>query len=303
LHTDKWYQQQERGAGSFRLNILFWLYKIFGIRFVKFWARLVASIIGTNAKSAKRFSGEYKRILNEYQIAHNIKPTQFSPAQHIRFFADSLVDKMVAICSKKSRITFTAKNDADWKEFQTLIKQKQGIFLICSHVGNIEALVAFPDNKNVKIHAFQQISQTGIFHKFISRHSVRKNTIIHAIEDMNIGTAAEMFDFLENGDLVMMAGDRISATIPNKTIQAQILGHDCELPMGVFRFAKSMSHPVFAVALLNTGPEKYKLIVEKLDEKNVSNMANGFAKFLEKNILTAPTQWFNFYNFFGKKHE
>ena len=303
MNKDKWYQQQEHGAGTLRLNMLFWVYRIFGIRFMKFWVRLVASIIGASAKSAKQFSNEYRRILNEYQIAHNMKPTKFSPAQHIRLFADSLVDKMVAMCSKNSHITFTAKNNADWREFQKNIKQKHGMFLICSHIGNIEALAAFPDSKNVKIHAFQQISQTGIFHKFVSGHSVRTNTIIHAVEDMNIGTATEMFDFLNNGDLVMMAGDRISASTPNKIIQAKILGRDCELPMGVFRFAKSMSHPVFAVALLNIAPEKYTFIVKKLDDKNVNNMAQEFAKFLEKNILIAPIQWFNFYKFFGKKHK
>ena len=300
MNKDKWYQQHERGAGNFRLNILFWVYKIFGIRFTKFWARLVARIIGAGAKSAKQFSGEYRQILNEYQIANNIKPTVFSPAQHISFFADSLVDKMIAMCSGKNRIKFNIQNDTDWQEFQELINQKHGVFLVCSHVGNIEALAAFPDNANIKIHAFQQISQTGIFHEFISRHSVRKNTKIHAIEDMNVGTATEMFDCLSNGDLVMMAGDRISALNPEKTINAKILGNDCKLPIGVFKFAKAMSHPVFAVALLNTGPETYTLIVKKLDAQNVNNMATEFAKFLEQNILRAPIQWFNFYNFFNK---
>jgi predicted LPLAT superfamily acyltransferase len=298
LNNDKWYQQQEHGAGSMRLNILFWLYRIFGIRFTKFWVRLVARIIGASAKSAKQFSGEYRQILNEYQTANNIKPTQFSPGQHISFFADSLVDKMVAMCSGKNHIKFTVQNDADWQEFQKLIRQKHGIFLVCSHVGNIEALAAFPDNKNVKIHAFQQVSQTGIFHKFISQHSVRTNTIIHAIEDMSVGTATEMFDFLNNGDLVMMAGDRVSASNPGKTISVKILGHNCKLPVGVFKFAKAMSHPIFAVSLLNTGHEKYILIVKKLDAENVNNMATEFAEFLEKNILRAPTQWFNFYKFF-----
>ena len=302
MNTGKWYQQQERGAGTFRLNLLFWVYKIFGIRFLKFWVRLVAGIIGVGAKSAQKFSNEYRRILNEYQIAHNIKPTQFSTAQHIRLFADSLVDKMVAMCSKKNEIKFVAQNNNDWREFQKLIKSKHGIFLICNHIGNIEALAAFPDSKNVKIHAFQQTGQSGIFHKFISTHSTRKNTIIHPIEDMNVGTATEMFDFLNDGDLVMMAGDRVSVNAPNKTISVQILGHDCELPMGVFRFAKSMSHPVFAVSLLNIGNERYKLIVKKLDDTNVNNMANEFAAFIESMTLAAPRQWYNFYDFFKTKN-
>ena len=117
---------------------------------------------------------------------------------------------------------------------------------------------------------------------------------------MNIGTATEMFDALNSGDLVMMAGDRISANTPNKTISVRILDQDCILPLGVFKFAKSMTHPVFAVSLLNTGHEQYTLIVKKLDDKNTTNMANGFAKFLEQNVLATPTQWFNFYNFFQK---
>ena len=299
MNTQNWYQQSEQGAGSFRLNLLFWVYKIFGIRFVKFWVWLVASIIGIGAKSAKNFSRQYRQILNEYQIAHNIKPSKFSATTHIRTFADSLVDKMVAMCDKKSRIKFTTQNNADWHEFQKLVNDGRGAFLICSHVGNIEALAAFPDSKGVKIHAFQQICQTSIFHKFISTHSVRKNTIIHPVEDMSVGTATEMFDFLNNGDLVMMAGDRISVGTPGKTMSVKILGHECKLPMGVFKFAKSMSHPVFAVALLNTGHEKYTLMVKKLDDKNANNMATEFAEFLEKATLSAPTQWFNFYNFFS----
>lgn len=268
---------------------------------MKFWAHVVAGIIGASAKSAKQFSGKYRQVLNEYQVAHNIKPTKFSAAQHIRCFADAMVDKMVAMCSKKDRISFCIQDDADWREFQNLIDKKQGIFMICSHLGNIEALAALPNSKDVKIHAFQQISQTGIFHQFISQHSVRTNTVIHPVEDMNVGTATEMFDALNNGDLVMMAGDRVSAANPSKTIRVKLLDCDCELPMGVFRFAKTMAHPVFAVALLNVGAEKYKFVIKKLDQKNTNNMANEFAAFLENAILMAPIQWFNFYDFFGNK--
>ena len=262
------------------------------------WVWLIAGIIGLGAKSAKKFSKQFKCILNDYQIAHKMQISHFSASKHIRVFADSLVDKMVAMCDKRNRIIFTPKHNNDWREFKKYINNNQGIFLICSHVGNIEALAAFPDSNKIKIHAFQQMSQTGVFHNFITQHSVRKNTIIHPIEDMNVGTATEMFDALNNGELVMMAGDRISANTPNKTVSVRILGQDCNLPIGVFKFAKSMSHPVFAVALLNTGHEKYTLVVKKLDDKNAENMAKGFANFLENTALMAPTQWFNFYNFF-----
>lgn len=143
-----------------------------------------------------------------------------------------------------------------------------------------------------------QVAQSGIFHRFITKHSVRQNTIIHAVEDMNMATTTEMYGCLNFGHLVMMAGDRVSAGTSGKTIRVQILGCGCELPMGVFRFAKSMSHPVFAVSLLNRGREKYELIVQKLNNHSTDKMASEFAEFLEKSMLIAPTQWFNFYKFF-----
>ena len=298
MNNTNWYQQQERGAGNFRLELLFFLYKVFGPRFVKFWVWLIAGMIGAGARGAKESSQRYRQILNKYQITHKIKPSRFSTAQHIRAFADSLVDKMIAMCDKKNHIKIVPQNNNDWREFQELLSQKNGIFLVCSHIGNIEALAAYPDNNRVKIHAFQAVEQSGIFHRFISKHSIRKNTFIYPVEDMNLGTASEMFDYLNDGDLVMMAGDRISANNPDKTIPVKILDQDCKLPMGVFRFAKSMAHPIFAVTLINIGHEKYKLTVKKLCEKNADTMANEFAQFLTESILTAPTQWFNFYNFF-----
>lgn len=299
LDNEKWYVQREHGAGDFRLDLMFLAYRIFGVRFVKFWARLIAGIVGARAKSARLFSQKYREILNGYQVAHNITPSQFSPAKHIALFGDSLVDKMVAMCSTKNKIKFVPRDNADMREFQKYTATKQGVFLICNHVGNIAALAALPGGEKIKIHAFQQISQSGTFFRFIARHSVRKNTIIHPVEDMDIGTASEMFDALERGDLVMMAGDRISATNPDKTITVRVFGRDCKLPMGVFRFAKSMSHPVFAVSLINIGREKYSFIVKRLDETNTTNMANEFAEFLQESALAAPTQWFNFYDFFG----
>ena len=295
---ENWYQQHEQSAGLFRLNLLFLLYKMFGIDFIKLLVWVISGAIGIFAKSGRNFSRQYKQVLNEYQKAHNLAVSRFSTIKHIRTFAYSLVDKMAANCDTKNKLAFDVQNSEDWDELQNLVNNARGAFLICNHVGNIEALSAFPENKNVIMHAFQQIGQSGIFHKFISSHSVRKNTIIHAVEDMNIGTATEMFDFLNNGDLVMMAGDRISASTPGKTLSVKILDKDCKLPAGVFRFAKSMSHPVFAVALLNTGRNRYKLVVKKLDSSNIICMSNEFADFTEKNILDAPTQWFNFYNFF-----
>ena len=294
----KWYQMREQSVGKRRLELLWWIYKIFGIRFLKLVIYPVILIVSLFAKPAVIASKKYKKILNTYQKKHNIVPTRFSPTSHIYAFACAMVDKMSASCDKKSKIKFSIDKNADWNEFQTLLANNQGVFLICSHLGNIEALAAYSPGTPKTMHAFMQITQNSIFHQFMMRHNVAKNTILYPTENINISTAAEMFDYLKRGDLVMMAGDRTSPNSPNRYETVRFLGVDCQFPIGTFKFAHAESAPIFAICLMNVGCEKYKIYVKKLGNESTRQTIAEYANFLEKLVLLYPKQWFNFFDFF-----
>lgn len=59
-----------------------------------------------------------------------------------------------------------------------------------------------------------------------------------------------------------------------------------------------MSHPIFAICVMNIGGEKYKIYVKEIQDKSVPDMIKKYAQFLKKLILTYPKQWFNFFDFF-----
>ena len=133
---------------------------------------------------------------------------------------------------------------------------------------------------------------------FMTRHNVATNTTIYPTEDIGIAIAGEMYDNLVRGDLVMMAGDRTSPNAHTKYETVSFLGKPCKFPIGTFKFAKSLAHPIFAICVMNSGGEKYTVYVKEIKSKNTKDMINDYAKFLEKLILKYPKQWFNFFDFF-----
>ncbi len=301
----KWYNIREQSAGKIRLETLWIAYKIFGIKFLKIVLWFVCLFIVPFAKPARNASRKYQIILNEHQCKIGQKKTKFSSFSHIYAFACSAMDKMAASCDKRKPIKFTINKNADWEQFQKHIEQNTGMFLICSHLGNIEALSAFPDSSNKKMHAFMQVSQNSTFHQFMMRHNITTNTTIYPTENIGLNIAGEMYDNLQKGDLVMMAGDRTSPNSPTKYETVSFLGVDCKFPIGTFKFAKSQSCPIFSICVMNLGHEKYGIYVKQIKSANVHEMITEYAKFLEKLVLIYPKQWFNFFDFFeinkGKK--
>ena len=158
-----WYNVREQSAGKLRLELLWIVYKIFGIKFLKAILWFVCLFITPFAKNARKSSKRYRKILNEYQRKHNIKKAKFSTLSHIYTFACAAMDKMAASCDKRKIIKFSVHENEDWSQFQKYLSENTGVFLICSHLGNIEALAAFPDSKNKKMHAFMQVSQNSTF--------------------------------------------------------------------------------------------------------------------------------------------
>ena len=303
-----WYNIHEQSAGNLRLETLWWVYKIFGIKFLKLVLWFVCLFIVPFAKPARNASKKYRKILNAYEKKIERKETRFSSFSHIYAFACAMLDKMAASCDRRRKIKFAVHKNADWMQFQKYLEMNTGVFLICSHLGNIEALSAFPDSSNKKMHAFMQVSQTSTFHKFMMRHSVTTNTIIYPTENIGIGIAGEMYDNLQRGDLVMMAGDRTSPNTPERFETVPFLGVDCRFPVGTFKFARSQSHPVFAICVVNVGAEKYGVYVKEIKADTIKEMIVDYARFLEKLVLAYPKQWFNFFDFFetntkGKKND
>ena len=110
---------------------------------------------------------------------------------------------------------------------------------------------------------------------------------------------------LENGDIITMPADRIFGS--SKSVRCNFGYAKADFPVGPFAVAALRNVPVIAVFVFKTATYRYNVIVEKVECDNADNlptkkraeaMAIRFAQLLERQVLSHPTQWFNFYDFF-----
>lgn len=294
-----WYQMHERGAGRLRIEFLWMIYKLFGINFLKFVVKIISGTIAIFAPKVRQQSIRYRKILNEYQQKQNLSLSKFTPLAHICNFACSVVDKISAICDTKTPLEFDMYNNSDMQRLQKMLDDNKGVFFISSHLGNIETLSAMPAGQNKRMNAFMNVGQNQVFREFVAKKAKYTNTIIHPTENIGVAVAGNMYDAIKRGELVLMAGDRISPTAPDKVINVKILNHNCALPIGVFRFARACDCPVFAVVNIKTEKLKYRMFVKQLNTSSIDIMVQEYAKFIEEMMLKYPEQWFNFFDFFG----
>ena len=296
-----WYGVKEQCAGRYRLLFLWNFYRLFRLKGLKIVLYPIVFFIFLFSKNGRLTSQKYQKILHDYQSKHGISPTKISSFGHIFSYALSLAEKMSAVCDEKCPIRFEVCPDENWTAFQK--DMEKGIFLISSHLGNIEALSAFPRQfKQLPaptVNALMQVNQNSIFHQFIEEKNNNPYFRLYPAEQFDFGQIMELHEKISNGEFILMAGDRVSVQNTKDVISAKLLDNDCMLPSGVFKFAQKIKHPTYAVLLLRTKKGAYRLCLQKLDmSQKVPDIAQNYIAFLEKNLLECPKQWYNFFDFF-----
>ena len=326
-----WLDQPQRAAGPLRMWAIFLTYRIFGKSFTKFIAFFIILCVYPWARPVRVALRKFARILamsvdDQQPAAAGDKPGKCTlcagtdPAKAFPFkvmlnFAWAMIDKMDTCCFRTALPKITVKGDEGW--------MKCGCFLLSTHVGCIEVLPAMGGqtlwNAHQRhVHAFQQIGRDAIYTSVFLRHLDRSLMTLHAVEDIGVETAVEMQDAIRRGEIVLMAGDRLPpGASRTAALKHEFLGCECSFPKGVFRFAKLMECPVYAIICVRTGWNAYEVEAKRIGdgELKVENgklktgsverrrgeeaMLSDYVKFLEAAARRYPDQWYQFYDFFA----
>lgn len=278
-----WYSQNEQSAGVIRMYLMWYIYRFLGksaakILFLPAWI-FIYPFCRAGRKALKK---------NAANAGVNI-----NPFKSMLYFAWSMLDKTDACTLKKNLPSITIEGDDGWT--------KGGAFLMSTHVGCIEVLPALQEKllldnlerNRIKVHAFQQLSHNSIFTDLFLRFLDKDALSLHAVEDINIATAVEMKDAIDRGEIVLMAADRVSAT-SQKGFKTLFFGKECVFPKGVFKFAKLMECPVYAISAVKSGWNSYKVKSVRLE----GDILKSYVAYLEKIIKSHPEQWYQFYEVF-----
>ena len=296
----KWYEAKEQAAGTKRLFLLWYIYKILGKNVVKLITFFVTFFACLGAKEIRECSKKYLGIVG-------IKPTFSNIFNHFLSYSFSLVDRMEIFSNNFPSEKLYFEEEKQKELLLKDLKQGKGVFLICNHLGNVDAMRAFV-NSDIKdtctsISVFLAREQCKIFGDFINKITKNEKIFLNAVEDIDINTSIEIQERLNSGGIVFMAGDRISKNSLN--FEAEFLGYKVQFPIGTFKFAQMMEVPVYFVSAIKMPKDKYSIHLKKFEnaenkKKSMSKMQQEFIEFLEEKIKLAPFQFYHFYNMFDE---
>ena len=241
----------EVAATPFGLEVLWALYRLLGLKVLHLGATCVGLCAWAFSRQVRRASPSARKVVN---------------------FTRSLADKIVVMAEGRDLPKVEVEDSPDASAFLADVKGGHGVFILSSHCGTIETLVAL-GACTATFHAWMDFDRTSVFNRFYLKHARRPRVVIHPISEIGMETAFFAGDALERGDSLVMAGDR---------------------GRGAFRFAHALGAPVYFVACVWMGGG-YRAIIRRLPDAT-AEMEKAYTVMLESVRREFPDQWFEWEN-------
>ncbi len=282
--AEKWFRLPEAGAGEKRLLLSYWAYRIFGAWILRVIAIFVSITVFLCVKERREASLRFYRIIKKAPLMSSLK-------QFINY-GNALVDKFISFAGDFDTERFIIDN----------LEIYNGAFFITTHIGNIEILRSLISKfKDKRINIFLQANACRVFNNFLKKFEVKVNAEVFPVEEINLETSILISERLKAGELVFMAGDRVSAQNSNTVYKADFFRKKIPLPLGTLRFALMMEAPIYFIVCAKEG-KKYKVSTRKFEnykknkKETINELKREYAEFLEEYTLKYPYQFYHFYD-------
>jgi predicted LPLAT superfamily acyltransferase len=185
--------------------------------------------------------------------------------------------------------------------------QKGGI-LISGHIGNWEIGGQALNLLNKKINILASDNENESIKQYMSKVLSGRDFHFINIGD-NFSHLQEIEKALANNEIIAIHGDRFIDG--NKTVKINFLDEDANFPIGPWNIASHFNVPVSYVFAVKESHKKYRFCATPLKQVPViknplkrsaafKDLIAEYAKELEKMVKQYPTQWYNYYDFWGK---
>lgn len=297
-----WGGQQEKGS-SLGLRFLVAIYKIFGKNlFLLFLHPVIAYFTLSSAKTRKASREYLEKVYRSMGTKQEI--TWRDNYQHFYQFGLSAIDKIG--CWMGDIVRSDVKiHDEDL--FNDLFESGKGAVFIGSHLGNLELCRALGEKRQIrKLNAIVYNKHALKFQQVLSESnpSVELN-LIH-VEHFGADTAILLDEKVQQGEIVIIVGDRTSITNETRVREVDFLGEKAPFAEGPFILSGVLDCPVYLLFCIKE-KNTYNVYLEKFAEtlklprknrkeeltKKIQQYADRLAFYCKK----APLQWFNFFNF------
>lgn len=291
--TPDWMQRKERGS-SFWLSVMTRLSLLLGRRCSRVVLYGIALYFMFFARQARQASQAYlARALG--------RPVGWRDRyRHVLAFSTTIHDRVFLLNDRFDRFEIehfgTEQVHAEYAE-------GRGILLLGAHLGSFEVLRTLArKNPDLKISMAMYPENARQINRALTSINAR------AMQDIiALGTLDAMLTVsakLDEGAFVGVLADRASG--PNQYQALPFLGAPAQFPIGPFRLAVMLKRPVYFMAGIYRGGNRYAVHFERLEDFStatenrsaaVTALMQNYVAALERYCRAHPYNWFNFYDF------
>lgn len=290
--TPAWMRREERGS-NFWLAVMTRLSLLIGRR----CSRVVLYGIALYFMIFSRRERQISKAYLERCLARRIGWRD--SYRHVLAFSTTIHDRVFLLNDKFDSFHIDLFGD---EQLHAEYDNGQGVLLLGAHLGSFEvlrALVRRNPNLNMSMAMYPENAQR------INRALAAINP--EAMQDIiSLGTLDAMLTVsrkLDEGAFVGLLADRAAG--PDQYRALPFLGEPAQFPTGPFRLAAMLKRPVYFMAGIYCGGNRYEVYFERLDdfssnenrETAVTNLMRKYAAALERYCHRYPYNWFNFYDF------
>lgn len=295
VKSEKW--KGTTGGGSFGQKSLIFLFRHFGVRVGYFFMYIAIPFYLVFGAKARRASCKYFRLVHHYGKVKAF----FKTWATYNNFGKVMLDRFAIFSGQHSK--FKMESDT-MHVFNDLMTKPEGFLMAGSHTGNFEICGYLLRQDIKKIYALVFGGESEIMQRQRFAQLAPNNVVMVAVKD-DMSHLFTLNNALENGDIITMPADRIFGS--NKSVRCKFGYAQADFPVGPFAVASLRGVPVIAVFVFKESTYRYNVVVEKVEvedfdslptKKRAEAMARKYVQLLERQILSHPTQWFNFYDFF-----
>lgn len=302
-----WSATKERGS-TFGIQLLVWLYRIFGQWLLRLVLIPVIAYFTLTGNQARQASYAYLKRVNAV-TGNPAKVRWYHVYKHFYQFATAAVDKVRAWLNDVTMQDVIFHNAETFQQLRQKTPGKGAIF-IGSHLGNLELCRAIGEHdSSIKINALVFTKHALKFQAALEKFNPEAQLNLIQVDSLGAETAIELKEKVDQGEIVIIVGDRTSVTQYGRVNYANFLGVSAPFSQGPFILANVLDCPTYLLFCLNQSGQ-YHIYLEHFADslklarteraQQLQSIIERYAGRLEHYCLKAPYQWFNFYNFWQK---
>lgn len=250
------------------------------------------------------------QYLRQMQRAHGLwarTPGLWQSMRHFQVFAEVILDKLLAMTGRyrTDRVRFEGR-----QPLVDLLQRGEGAVVVTAHVGCIELCQAIAEQRpGLRLNILVHTRHAERFNRMLRRLAPDSGVQLLQVSEFGVPAAMMLAERVARGEFIALAGDRIPVH-ESKTVRAAFLGKDAAFPCGPYVLAALLKCPLYFMGCVHQGqgyavefvPLAGRVELPRAQrEQALARYAGMYAQQLERLLVQAPYDWFNFFPFWDQE--